>query len=289
MSAFVDGILSSLAETLDPQILGAGFARFLTGLIVGSLVFLAFYLLWRVLDPFVRAVLRRTHMDQTTARFVEAVLKGGVLTLGAVQALAAVGVNMGAIIASLGIAGLTIGFAARDALSNVISGVLIFWDRPFVIGDLVEVGPSYGRVDGITLRSTRIVTPDGRMLAVPNTEIINRTVASYTNFPNLRLDVEVQVGVNEDLARVRQLMLDVVRADPAFISEPPPAMVVTALGDYNVTVTLQAWIGDERAHVGKRGELREKVYETLRAANVDMPYETVQLMPMDVRMAQATG
>ena len=68
-----------------------------------------------------------------------------------------------------GIAGLTIGFAARDALSNIISGILIFWDRPFVIGDLVEVGGQYGRVERITLRSTRIVTPD-RSISRPSAQ-----------------------------------------------------------------------------------------------------------------------
>ena len=83
-------------------------------------------------------------------------------------------VDTSAALASLGIAGLTIGFAARDALSNLISGILIFIDRPFVVGDLVEIEDHYGKVSAITLRSTRIITSDGKMLAVPNAEIINQ-------------------------------------------------------------------------------------------------------------------
>lgn len=86
------------------------------------------------------------------------------------------------------------GFSARDALSNLISGILIFLDRPFVIGDLVEIERKYGKVEKITLRSTRVVTKDGRLLAVPNAEIINKTVASYKNFPHLRLYVVVTIG-----------------------------------------------------------------------------------------------
>jgi small conductance mechanosensitive channel len=154
---------------------------------------------------------------------------------------------------------------------------MIFLDRPFVIGDLVEIEDNYGRVEQITLRSTRIVTPDGKMLAVPNSDIINKTVASYTNFPHLRLDIPVTVGVNENLGRVRRLLLGLVADNPDYLAEPPPRVVVTALNDYNVAMELQAWIRDERTHVPMRSALREQVFEALNAAGVDMPFETIEV------------
>ncbi len=295
MDDFLAGIVGRLRAELDPEALGAGVAALLANLAVGLLVFLAFYLLWRVLDRALRAVLRRSErVDATTASFIETALKFAVLVFGAVQALTAAGIDTAAALASLGIAGLTIGFAARDALSNLISGILIFWDRPFVIGDLIEVEDSYGRVERITLRSTRVVTVDGRMLAVPNSVIINTTVASYTNFPHLRLDVPVTVGVAEDLGRVRAVLLGLVEGNPTFLEDPPPAVVVTALNDYNVEVELRAWIHDERAHMAERFALRERAFEALGAAGVEMPFETVQLAPtaghpLRVETAVASG
>lgn len=283
MNEFLRSIGRSLAASFDPDALGTQFARLLANVIVAAFVFAAFYLVWRILRPLLRHGLERAKVDPTNASFIMAAAQMVILTVGTVHALAAVGVNMGALFASLGIAGLTIGFAARDALSNIISGVLIFWDRPFVIGDLVEVDGAYGRVDAITLRSTRVVTPDGRMLAVPNTQIINTIVASYTNFPHLRIDVEATIGVNEDLGRVRRVMLGVVESDPAFMRDPPPAMLVKALGDYNLTVEVQAWIDDERRHGVMRAELRERLYEALREAGVDMPFETLQIRPVEVK------
>ncbi len=104
----------------------------------------------------------------------------------------------------------------------MISGVFIFWDRPFVIGDLVEVDGHYGKVEDITMRSTRVVTPDGKMLAIPNSTIVNTTVASYTNFPHLRLDVGVTIGVNEDIGRVRPILLSAAGSDNDFLAEPAP-------------------------------------------------------------------
>ncbi len=156
---------------------------------VGLAVFLAFYLFWRMLMPVMRRTLQRSRrLDETAYSFVETAVKYTILIIGIVSALDSVGINTGALLASLGIVGVTIGFAARDSLSNFISGIIIFIDRPFVLGDLVEIDDKYGRVAEITLRSTRIVTSDGRMLAVPNTEIVNKTVDFLYKFPHPALE-----------------------------------------------------------------------------------------------------
>ena len=151
-----------------------------------------------------------------------------------------------------------------------------------MIGDLVEIENNYGTVDQITLRSTRIITSDGKMLAVPNADIINKTVASYTNFPHLRLDIEAMVGVDEDLNRVRQLLLAQVVQDTSYLQEPPPRAIVTQLNDYNVAVELQVWLENEREHGEQGPALRESVLDALRMAGVEMPYETLQLMPVEL-------
>ncbi len=289
MNTLLNSILQRLGELFDPASLGAMAAEWLGDLIVGLLVFGAFYLAWLVVRQLLRPALRRGRVDATTTSFVETALKTLVLAVGLITALDAAGIQTSAVLASLGIAGLTIGFAARDALSNLISGILIFVDRPFIIGDLVEIENHYGRVDRITLRSTRVITRDGKMLAVPNTEMINKTVASYTNFPHLRLDVAVTVAVTEDLSRVRQILLGLVESDPDYLDDPPPRVVVTQLNDYNVALELQAWIGDEREHVEHRYALRESIFNALNAAGVSMPYETLQLAPFDVRLAGQGG
>jgi small conductance mechanosensitive channel len=284
MSDFFDGIWERLLELFDPNTLGELMADLIANLLVGIVVMLAFVLLWLVLRRLAKPLLKRTNMDETATIFTMTILKYVVLGIGVVNAMNAAGINTQAVLTSLGIAGLTIGFAARDAFSNLISGFLIYLDRPFVIGDLVEIEDNYGRVDQITLRSTRIITSDGKMLAVPNADIINKTVASYTNFPHLRLDIPVTVGVNENLAAVRRILLDTVAADERFMAEPAPRVVVQALNDYNVAMELQAWIYDERSHVDIRSELRERVFDALNQAGVEMPFETIQLKPIQEDM-----
>lgn len=288
MSRFASSIVERLGVLFDPQVLGAAAADFLANLVVALATFFAYYLVWRLLDVTARLVTRKANMDRTTREFTLTVLKFAVLTLAVINALAAVGVNTASLIASLGIAGLTIGFAARDALSNLISGLLIYWDRPFVIGDLLEVGGHYGKVERITLRSTRVITMDGRMLAVPNTEIINSTVASYTNFPHLRIDIPVTVGVTESIDNVRRILLGLVQGDEHFMKEPAPVVVVKSLNDYNVEVELRVWLDDERSHIQARTALREAIFNALNEAGVDMPFETFRLEPLAVNLPDAS-
>ena len=276
-------ILDAIREAIAPEhLLDLVVGRILPNLVVATVTFAVFYALWRVIDRGSRSALARARLDETARSFVLTVLKYVVLIIGAVTALNQLGVNMASILTSMGVAGLTIGFAARDALSNIISGLFIFWDRPFVIGDLIEIGDQYGKVREVTMRSTRVVTSDGKMLAVPNTEILNTTVASYTNFPHLRLDIDASVGLGEDLGRVREILLGIVEPDPRFLREPPPEVAVVALNDYCIAVQLRAWLDDEREHVASRLYLREKVFCSLRDAGVDMPFETIQLAPLTI-------
>lgn len=276
MSEFLRALLDRLGASFNPELLALNAATWTENLLLAAITFAVYYLLWRGVRMVLVHALGRFDLDETARSFFLTVARVVILVLGSIVALGELGINTTSLAASLGVAGLTIGFAARDALSNIISGVFIFLDRPFVLGDLIEIGGDYGRVARITLRSTRVVTVDGKMLAIPNAEVVNSTVASYTNFPNLRVDVPVTVGVGEDLGRVRRLLLETVQGDPDYMDAPPPEMVVSELNDYNVLVVLRAWIHDERKHIGKRFELRERVFETLRDAGVDMPYETVR-------------
>jgi len=286
MSELINVILERLQTLFNPETLGTQLVDFIIDLVVALITFAAFYLVWVIVRHLLKRFLPKSRFDKTSQAFIKTIFQYTILLLGLVNALSVMGVDTAGLLASLGIVGITIGFAARDAFSNLISGILIFLDRPFVIGDLVEVGDNYGRVAQITLRSTRIITGDGKMLAVPNAEIINKTVTSYTNFPHLRLDVEVTVGVNENIDQVRQILFEVIQNDPDYLQEPPARVVITRLNDYNVALELQAWIKDERIHIEKRFELREKIFNALTEKQIEMPFETLQLTPLTINMAQ---
>jgi small conductance mechanosensitive channel len=271
-------ILERLMIKFGPQAMADQIALFLPKLIGALFTFIVFYTLWRLIKSLLMWGSTRFKLDKTLSEFALTVIRYAVLTLGVISALGELGINTASMLASLGVVGLTVGFAAKDTLSNLISGIFIFWDRPFVIGDLIEIDGLYGKVLEITMRSTRVVTPDGKMLAIPNSVVVNTTVASYTNFPHLRLDIPITIGVNEDIERVRGLFEGVIAGDEAYRPEPPPRVVLSSVNDYNLELTFQIWIEDETRHIAQRFALREQIFIALRDAGVDMPYETLQLV-----------
>ena len=258
-------------------------SRFVLALVVFGLVMLV----WMVINRLAIHRLRR-RVDVTTVAMLQTLTKTAFISVGLLAGLNAAGVQTGTLLASAGVLSLTVGFALKDTLSNIVSGFLIFMDRPFTIDDLVEIDGQYGRVDRITLRTTRIVTKDGRMLAVPNASVMNKTIASYTNFPHLRIDVQVTIAVTEDIQKVRSILLDLVRNDPSYLQEPVPRMVLVQINDYNVAVELQAWLNDERQHIEKRFALREAVFNALVAAKIEMPLETIQLAPHKIEINRSS-
>lgn len=279
--AFLDALLQRLENAFSISRVSDWLGTAAMNVSLAVCVFGVFYIAWRLVNRLLWSRLR-DQIDLTTAALLETALKTTMLSIGALVALNIAGVQTAALLTSLGVLSLTIGFALRDTLSNIISGFLVFVDRPFTIDDLVEIDGQYGRVDKITLRTTRIITVDGRMLAVPNSIVMNKTVASYTNYPHLRIDIAVTVAVTENLDDVREILLALIRSNPAYISNPLPRVVVVKLNDYNVALELQAWLKDERDHIQQRFDLRESVFKALTAANVEMPLETIRLASRDI-------
>lgn len=246
--------------------------------LIAIITLLAFYILYRILKSLLTNVIERFELGKTVVSFLLMALKYTIMIFGVVTALGQIGYDITSLIAGLGIAGIAIGFAAKDTLSNIVAGIFIFWDRPFYIGDLVEIEDEYGEVQEITLRTTRIVTPDGRMVSIPNQNIAANKIISYTMFPNLRLDMDVTIGVEEPIEKSRREMLKIVKGDDRFLDDPAPVVLVQELGDFYTKLQLRVWLKDTKKHISVRGELREKIKDGFDAAGINMPFETIEIL-----------
>ncbi len=274
----MEKILQQLGEYFNPQIIAAKLIVLLQNAVIASVILLAFYILYRILKAVMSRVIVRFALEKTIVSFLMMGLKYTIFVFAAITTLDQIGLNITSLIAGLGIAGLALGFAAKDTLSNIVAGIFIFWDRPFYIGDLVEIEDEYGEVQEITLRTTRIVTPDGIMVSIPNSNIAANKIKSYTMFPHLRLDMDVTIGVNEDIENARREMLSIIRGDERFMKEPAPAVLVEELGDYYTKLQLRVWLDDTSKHIATRAELREKIKNILDNAKVEMPFEKIEVL-----------
>ena len=270
--------LERLQQIFDLNRLAEWLANLVPNLILALLVLAVFYLLYRVLSAAISQIAKRVGVERTALGFVLIAVKYLILIFGTVTALNQVGINVTSVIAGLGIAGLSLGLAAKDVLANIIAGIFIFWDKPFVIGDLIEASDVYGEVREITLRTTRIVTVDGKMVSVPNSVLANNKITSYTLQPHLRLDIEVSIGVNEDIGKARDVILALLPSDQRLLTQPAPVVLVTKLGDYFVGLQLRVWLDEARQHIAVRAELRERIKEALDRATIAMPFETIEVI-----------
>jgi MscS family membrane protein len=205
---------------------------------------------------------------------------GAILYVTAViLALDIVGINVMPFIAGAGVAGIAIGFAAKDTLSNLIAGVLLIIDRPFEIGDRIEVwsapagSATWGDVIDIGLRATKIKTTDNIVIIIPNNEIMKRDIVNYTIISSLiRVRVNIGVSYEADVRKAKDIIIAVARRMDWVSSSPPPKVVVRNFGESSVDLQLRVWIQDARRRMDTVSFVIDHVKEAFDRADIEIPY-----------------
>lgn len=234
------------------EALARGAADSLPRVLAGIIVFGIAWLIARFASGATRRVLARTstqaHVDLLVARTVRWV----VLAVGLVTALAIVGVNVGALVTSLGLAGLTLGFALRDVLANSVAGVTLLVQRPFTIGDTIVVGTTEGVVRDVRVRDTVLRTPDGRLAYLPNMTVFNAVVINVTQAPVRRFEIAVWTPAGTDLESARASVLSAVAGTPGVLEDPAPESVVASVGPDRARIVAHGWVDTTQGGLGAR-------------------------------------
>jgi small conductance mechanosensitive channel len=163
-----------------------------------------------------------------------------------ITALAQVGINILAAMTGFGIAGIAIGFAAKDSLGNIIAGVTILWDKPFVVGDWIEVNGEYGQVQFITLRTTRIHTLNNHHVIIPNENIINTTVTNHHHARPVRRITRVFVPYGSNIEEAKRVILEALDDDDSIQKKPEPAVGVDETENGLIPLIIFAWAANAR-------------------------------------------
>jgi small conductance mechanosensitive channel len=276
--------MNDLLQLLDVQSLLTRLVEYLPRVAAAALVLAAFWLGFRVVRRPLEAAFKRMEVHETLRDLlIDKFFRYAVMLVGVVMAADQLGINVAAAIAGLGVAGIALGFAAQDSVANVISGILIFWDKPFEVGDWIETEGQYGRVSEITLRSTRIRTTRNTFVVIPNKRIIDATLENYSKHGEMRIEIPVGIAYKEQVSEARRVLLEGIKPMRGLCLDPPPDVVVTALGDSSVNLSVRVWIDD--------GEYRRPVYSSilesskaaLDRAGIQIPFPHLQLFVDDVQ------
>jgi small conductance mechanosensitive channel len=240
--------------------------------IVGALALLLFaHIIIRFVVNRVDHLLERSKMDSTVHLFLVRLTSYSLYALLIVTILSILGVPMTSIIAVLGAATLAIGLALQDSLKNIASSILIIILKPYVVGDFVEINEKTGKVIEVGLYHTRLLTPDNKMLYVPNSEVMSENLTNYSSMEIIRVDMVFGIGYDDDIREARQVLEEILLSDTRILQDPEPTIAVKELGDSSVNFAVQPYAKrDDAVAVGYY--VTEQVKLRFDEAGISIPY-----------------
>jgi small conductance mechanosensitive channel len=273
-----------LRPYLDLDVLVTRVVAFLPNVVTMIFILAGFWILYRLTRRPLRATLLHAGLHvKLVELLVDSIYRYTVAVIGIVMALDQLGVNVGAALAGIGVVGVAVGFAAQDSLANTIAGFMIFWDKPFLVGDWLEVEGQFGMVQDITLRSTRIRTPRNTFVVIPNKKIIDAVLENSSKHGEIRLDVPIGIAYKENVDQAREVLLAAMAALPDLRRDPAPTVVVEGLGDSSVNLLVRVWIDEGERISPVRFDVVEAAKKALDAAGIQIPFPHLQLFWDDVR------
>ena len=183
------------------------------------------------------------------------------------------------LVTGLGVVGIAVGFAAQDTLGNFIAGTTLLVERPFRIGDWVQVNEQVGKVREITLRNTRLVTRDNVYTSIPNSAVASSEILNFSAGGPLRLTVELGIAYGESVEAARAVLVPVMQQNEKIMQRPLPLVRVDELADSSVNLQLIFWIAPSEiaTEPGLRAAILEASKVALDEAEIEIPFPHLQL------------
>ncbi|WP_458734179.1 small-conductance mechanosensitive channel MscS [Zobellella taiwanensis] len=216
-------------------------------------------------------VLKARKIDSTISDFITSLLKYGLLAFVIIAALSRVGVQTASFVAIVGAAGLAVGLALQGSLSNFAAGVLLIGFRFFKAGDYVEAGGTAGTVHSVQIFTTILMTPDNRMIVVPNSKILSDNIVNYSKEKTRRLDLVIGVSYTADLQKTKEVLTRILDEEPRVLKEPAYRVAVNELGASSVDFIVRPWVLAED-YWSLKFDLLEKIKNELDANGIGIPF-----------------
>ncbi len=184
-------------------------------------------------------------------------------------------VNVSAWLASAGIIGIAVGFAAKDTLANLFSGIFILTDAPYEIGDYINLDSGErGQVTHVGLRSTRLLTRDDVEVTIPNAIIANAKIVNESGgrWPKERIRVKVGVAYGSDVDRLREILIEIAQQNSQTSKDPTPRVRFRSFGDSSLQFELLCWIEEPVLRGRVVDALNTEIYKRLAMEGIEIPY-----------------
>lgn len=184
------------------------------------------------------------------------------------------------LLGAAGVVGIAVGFASQTSVSNVISGLFLIAEKPFAIGDIVNIADTTGEVLSVDMLSVKLRTFDNQFVRLPNETIIKSKVTNISRFPIRRIDIQIGVAYKEKISHVRETLLSVARDTPQCLQEPEPVIIFSGFGDSSLNFLFAVWAKREEWLTAKNA-IQEKIKERFDEEQIEIPFpqRTIHFAP----------
>lgn len=255
-------------------------------ILVSLLVLIVFIAIGKLTYRIFKQKIQTKWKDSIISSFLSEFLKWAFYIIGATIALFNLGLGgvASSLIAGAGVTAIILGFAFKDIAENFLAGILLAINRPFNIGDIIEVGGVKGPVRGLDLRTTHIKTVDGRDIYIPNSMAITNIFTNYTKDGFLRLDFLVGLDTNDDTDKARKLIIDHLVKQSDVLKNPGPNVSLEELGESSITIKVMFWTNifkaakKDQTLLGEpiKSRLMREVKDLLLSNGFNMPAQIVE-------------
>jgi small conductance mechanosensitive channel len=201
-----------------------------------------------------------------------------VFAMALMVAMETAGMQLTALIAGIGVAGVGVGLAVQGVLGNLVAGLTIIFTKPFKVGEWIEIAGVAGQVRTIELFSTTLTHTDTSRVVIPNRKIIGDILHNYGNVRQLDLSVGVAYGT--DLTQANSIVRRILDANPRVLKEPKAIVGCTLLGDSSINIAVKPWV-TVADYIPAQSEIMQAIAEQLRAANISLPFPQREVRLLD--------
>ncbi len=251
------------------------------------------YLIARILDIIIRRTMPRTASDQSKAMVHKTIMYGAWILISFLV-LSELGVKLSALLGAAGVVGIAVGIASQKSLGNIISGFFLVSDKTFEVGDVITIGTKTGVVHSLDLLSIKLRTFDNTLIRIPNDSIISTEITNITRFPIRRMDFKLQVAYKESLPRVKEMLLEIARANPLCLDEPEPFFLYQEFASSGVQLLFAVWF-EKSNYVDVKNSVFEEIKQRFDEEGIEIPFPHVSLYagtdshPLAVRLESESG
>lgn len=233
--------MSKWAETAQEWVVTNG-----ADFVVNVVIFLLILLVGKIVIGMIcritsQALKKNPRVSEMLQTFAGDILRKALWLLVLMIALDRLGIQIGPLIAGLGVAGFVIGFAFQESLGNLAAGVMILLNEPFRIGDFAEAGGHSGTIKDMNLMATTLTTPDNKKIVIPNRSIWGGSITNYTALDTRRVDMTAGISYSSDIAKAKQIVHRILASHDKVLEEPAPVVEVVEMADSSVNLVVRPW------------------------------------------------